>query len=377
MPVPQLAAASAEFQQEVRSWIRARLPLPPLPVDEDARHAYLRSWQRELFDAGLVAVSFPVAYGGRGLNPVFDALLLEELGAAGAPSAFHYGYIARVLLEFGTEKQRERYIRRALSGDEEWCQGFSEPDAGSDLGSVRTKAEIRGTELVITGQKVWTSRAHHAHRCLLLVRTGAPDSRHRGLSCVILPMEAQGLTVRPFRQMTGALEFAELFLDEVRVPVENVVGGIGGGWQVAMATVSYERGPSDIGKIADLRGRLLRVTTAIRDRGPRPHDPIPMELAEVYVALEVLNAHVHRSLWDREGGRGGRSSTSVDKLLMSEADQLLARLEMHVSGADVVVGRESATAFDYLEARAATIYGGTTQIQRHIVATSVLELPKG
>src|SRR4051794_2160102 len=298
----------SEFREQVRAWLRARLPLSPLPLDDEARHVHLAAWQHELFDAGFCGLSFPVEYGGRGLSPAYDAILLEELGAVGAPSAFHYGYVARVILEYGNEEQRRRYIRPALRGDEHWCQGFSEPDAGSDLASVRTRAVRDGGDFLVTGQKVWTSRAHWADWCLLLVRTGEPNSRHRGLSCLIVPTKTAGLTIRPFRQMTGGLEFAELFLDEVRVPAANLVGPEGGGWQVALSTVAYERGPSDIGKIADLRSRHLRLVSRLVERGIPPDEPIAVELARLHVDLEVLGAHVRRGLWDRERGRGDLSA---------------------------------------------------------------------
>jgi alkylation response protein AidB-like acyl-CoA dehydrogenase len=366
-----------EFRREIRHWLAPRLPMPPVPVADEERHAFLRTWQRELFDAGFVGVSFPIEYGGRGLTPVFDAILLEELGLVGAPAAFNYGYVARILLDYGTSAQRTRYIIPALRGDEEWCQGFSEPDAGSDLAAVRTRAVRQGDRFVVTGQKVWTSRAHLADWCLLLVRTGASGGRHRGLSCIILPIESPGLTVRPLRQMTGGLEFAELFLDEVDVPVSNVVGQIDDGWRVAMSTVAYERGPSDIGKIADLRRRLLATTQELAVRICPSDHPLALKLGQVFVAVEVLNAHVQRTLRNRERGIGNPSDTSVDKLLVSETDQLLARFEMDIFGVNAVNGRAPHAAFDYLDARAASIYGGSTQIQRHIIATSVLGLPKG
>lgn len=367
----------AAFREEVRSWLSARLPIPALPLDDDARHAHLDAWQRDLFDAGFCGLSFPAEHGGRGLSPVYDAILLEELGAVGAPSAFHYGYVARVILEYGTDAQRRRFIRPALRGDEHWCQGFSEPDAGSDLASVRTRAVRDGEDFLVTGQKVWTSRAHWADWCLLLVRTGEPGGRHRGLSCLVVPTSAEGLTIRPFRQLTGGLEFAELFLDEVRVPAANLIGAEGQGWQVALSTVAYERGPSDVGKIADLRSRLLRLARTLAGRGVGADEPLGRSLARVHVQLEVLSAHVLRSLRDRESGRSDLNATSVDKLLVTGADQALGRLEMEAHGADAVLGRSPEVSYQYLDSRAASIYGGSTQIQLGIIATRVLGLPRG
>jgi alkylation response protein AidB-like acyl-CoA dehydrogenase len=376
VPPTQPQPDEVAFRQEVRAWLAERRPIPPLPLEDAERHRHLDQWQRDLFDAGLCGLSFPVEYGGRGLSAVFDAILLEELGAAGAPSAFHYGYVARVLLEYGTDAQRQRFIRPALRGDEHWCQGFSEPDAGSDLASVRTRAVRDGNAFVVTGQKVWTSRAHWADWCLLLVRTGAPGSRHRGLSCLIVPTSAPGLAIRPFKQMTGGLEFAELFLDGVRVPSDHLVGGEGEGWRVAMSTVAYERGPSDVGKIADLRSRHFHLVEYMAGRGITSADPRARELARLQVALDVLSAHVLRGLREREQGRGDLDATSIDKLLVSETDQALARLEMDVHGADALLGKAARTAFQYLDSRAASIYGGSTQIQLGIIATRVLGLPR-
>ena len=372
-PTPEVEDA---FRAEVRAWLAARTPFAPLAIDDDERVAQLAAWQRDLFDAGYCGVSFPVEYGGRGLNPVFEAILMEEMGAAGAPSAFHYGYVARVIYENGTPEQREREVRRALRGDDRWSQGFSEPDAGSDLAAVRTRAVLDGDHFVITGQKVWTSRAHWADFTFMLVRTGESDSRHRGLSTIIVPTRSSGLTIRPFRQMTGGLEFAELFLDEVRVPAENLVGPLHGGWAVAMSTVAYERGPSDVGRIADLRSRLGHLAADARDRHLPPSDPRAERLAAVHVDLEVLGHHVLRSLRDREGGHGDLSGTSVDKLLATRTEQALAHLELDLLGADALLGRRPGAAFEYLESRAASVYGGSTQIQLGIVATRVLGLPR-
>ncbi len=247
------------FRLRLRAWIEEQKPFPPLPEGDEERVAYLADWQRRLFDAGWVAVSFPEQDGGRGLSAVYEAIVLDELGAAGAPPVWHYGYVTRVIQMYGTPEQRRTFLAPAFRGEERWCQGFSEPGAGSDLSAISTRAVRDGDDYVINGQKVWTSEAHWAQWCLLLARSEADRKRHDSLSCFIVPVHTPGLTVRPFRQITGSLEFAELFFDDVRVPAHMRVGDPGAGWRIAMSTVAFERGPADVGFIADFR-RVLQPT---------------------------------------------------------------------------------------------------------------------
>ena len=375
-PASVAAGRRSRFRTDFRAWLASHLPFPPLPLDDDARVEFLSDWQRTLYDAGWMGASFPIDCGGRGLGPVFEAILSEELGAAGAASPFHYGYVARVLTEWGSPEQRDRFVRPALRGDERWCQGFSEPDAGSDLASIRTRAIADRTDYVITGQKVWTSRAHWSDWCFLLARTGDPELRHHGLSCLIVPTDAKGLTIRPFRQMTGGLEFAEVFLDEVRVSSDALVGEVGNGWAVAMSTVAYERGPADVGRVAELRRRVRNAAEVIKRRRLAKNDPLIEALALVHLDVEVLAQHVLRGVRERESGNAELSSTSIDKLLVTGTEQALADFEMRAFGADALLGRAPEVAWGYFEARAASIYGGTSQVQRNILANRVLGLPR-
>jgi alkylation response protein AidB-like acyl-CoA dehydrogenase len=328
-----------------------------------------------------------VEYGGRGLPPEYEAILLEEMGSVGLPSAWHYGYIARVILLYGNEEQKRRFLPPAFSGEERWCQGFSEPGAGSDLGALTTRAHLDGDSYVVNGQKVWTTEAKWADWCFLLARTDPEAPTHRAMSCFIVPIDAPGLTVRPFRQITGAMEFAELFFDDVRVPVSARVGEAGEGWRIAMSTVSFERGPGDVGYIADLRRTIGRLTDVVRAGDPgggTEASPAPagnreraLRLAQSIVDVEVLRVHVLRSLSRRTAGLATEVDASVDKLLMVRTEQALGHAELDLHGAGVLTGEEPEALHDYLWSRAASVYGGSEQIQRTIVATRLLGLPRG
>jgi alkylation response protein AidB-like acyl-CoA dehydrogenase len=376
-----------DFRVELRRWIEGQRPIPPIPEDDEGRIAYLSALQSRMYAAGLSALSFPVEYGGRGLPPEYEAILLEEMGSVGLPSAWHYGYIARVILLYGNEEQKRRFLPPAFSGEERWCQGFSEPGAGSDLGALTTRAHLDGDSYVVNGQKVWTTEAKWADWCFLLARTDPEAPTHRAMSCFIVPIDAPGLTVRPFRQITGAMEFAELFFDDVRVPVSARVGEAGEGWRIAMSTVSFERGPGDVGYIADLRRTIGRLTDVVRAGDPgggTEASPAPagnreraLRLAQSIVDVEVLRVHVLRSLSRRTAGLATEVDASVDKLLMVRTEQALGHAELDLHGAGVLTGEEPEALHDYLWSRAASVYGGSEQIQRTIVATRLLGLPRG
>jgi alkylation response protein AidB-like acyl-CoA dehydrogenase len=384
--------AEHEFRTELRRWIEDQQPIPPIPEDDEGRIAYLSALQSRMHAAGLSALSFPVEYGGRGLPPEYEAILLDEMGSVGLPSAWHYGYVARVILLYGNEEQKRRFLPPAFSGEERWCQGFSEPGAGSDLGALSTRAHLDGDNYVINGQKVWTTEAKWADWCLLLVRTDPEAPTQRAMSCFIVPIDAPGLVVRPFRQITGAMEFAELFFDDVRVPASALVGEAGDGWRIAMSTVSFERGPGDVGFIADLRRSVGRLTEVVRAAAPAGMDgeavngeavngssnrQQALSLARSVVDVEVLRVHVLRSLSRRTAGLATEVDASVDKLLMVRTEQALGHAVLDLHGAGVLTGEEPEALHDYLWSRAASVYGGSAQIQRTIVATRLLGLPRG
>jgi alkylation response protein AidB-like acyl-CoA dehydrogenase len=376
----------ARFRSRVTAWIDRQRPVHPVPDDDEGRIAYLSDLQARMHQAGLTALSFPEEYGGRGLTAEYEGILLDELGRAGLPSAWHYGYIARVILLYGTEEQKRRFLPPAFEGTERWCQGFSEPGAGSDLGALATRGVLRGDRYVVNGQKVWTSEAKWAHWCLLLVRTEEDVPNHRSMSCFVVPVDTPGLTVRPFRQITGAMEFSELFLDDLEIPVGNLVGEAGQGWQIAMSTVSFERGPGDVGDLADLRASLGRLAGLVDGLGPggggddrreAVRRAAALDVARMRVELEVLRVHILTSLSRRSQGLSTEAEASVDKLLMVRTQQALGHAVLDRSGPGPLLGDEPEALFQYLWSRAASVYGGSEQIQRTLVATRLLGLPRG
>ncbi len=368
--------AEAAFRAELRAWIADQLPFPAIPTEDEARVEYLTAWQQRLHAAGWVAVTFPEEYGGRGLDPIYEAIVLDELGSAGAPPVWHYGYVAQVLLMYGSEEQKRRYVPSAIRGEERWCQGFSEPDAGSDLGSLKTRAVRDGDHYVITGQKVWTSEAHYAQWCLLLARSEPDAPTQRAMSVFVIPMDSPGLTVRPFRQITGSLEFAELFLDGVRIPVSERVGEPGAGWSIAMSTVALERGPADVGFIADFRRTLKHLARLGAEGSLRSDGSLGVALASSFVDVEVLRLQVLRALSRRAKGQGSEAEASIEKLLMTRTEQGLAHTAMDLLGSAPLLGDDPATLHAYFWSRAASVYGGSSQIQRTIVANRLLGMPR-
>jgi alkylation response protein AidB-like acyl-CoA dehydrogenase len=374
------------FRSELRSWIDDQRPILPVPDDDEGRIGYLTNLQGRMHRAGLTALSFPVEYGGRGLPIEYEAILIDEMGSAGLPCAWHYGYIARVILLYGNEEQRRRFLPGAFEGTERWCQGFSEPGAGSDLGALATRGELAGDHYVVNGQKVWTSEAKWADWCFLLARTETDCPNSKSMSCFVVPIDTPGLEVRPFRQITGAMEFSEVFFENVEIPVSARVGAAGQGWQIAMSTVSFERGPGDVGDFADLRAALGRTTELVRAAaltppadpvGRRPVGNAALTLTQSTVDLEVLRVHILRSLSRRSKGLSTEADASVDKLLMVRTEQALGHTVLDLYGAGVLMGDEPEALFRYLWSRAASVYGGSEQIQRTLVATRLLGLPRG
>jgi alkylation response protein AidB-like acyl-CoA dehydrogenase len=368
----------AAFRATLRKWLAEHAPQGPRPLGGGERARFWSAWHRSLFHGGWMGLSWPVEYGGRGLSPIYEAILADEVGAVGAPPVPHAGFLGRALLHYGADEQRRRYLPGLLSGEETWCQGFSEPGAGSDLAALATRAELAGSGsdagYVVSGQKVWTSDAAWADRCLLLVRTDPSAERHHGISALVVDMRAPGVTVRPIRQINGDEEFNEVFFDQVHVPAGRLVGRPGQGWQIAMTTVSYERGPADVG-FSSRYGHAIRRLEAMAAERPGTQ-ATRRALARAYVYTEVLRLHVLRSLSHRSAGDSPGPESSVDKLLSTRTEQLLHQVAMDVHGAAPLLGGRGEVLFDYLYSRAASIAGGTSQIQRSIVAERLLGLPR-
>ncbi|MFJ3976152.1 acyl-CoA dehydrogenase [Streptomyces sp. NPDC090021] len=373
-----------DFRARLREWLAKTLPeLParPSPDDWPGRRAYDLSWQRRLYEAGYAGLHWPVDAGGRGATPTQHLIFLEETERAGAPyvGANFVGLLhaGPTIAAEGTAGQRARWLPPVLRGDEVWCQGFSEPEAGSDLASLRTRAVRDGDDYVITGSKIWTSHAEVADWCELLVRTDPGAPKHRGISWLAMPMDAPGVTVRPLRTLAGSTEFAEVFLDEVRVPVANRVGAENDGWRVTMVTLSFERGTAFVGEVVACRRTLGELARTAKANG-RWDDPVLRRrlgrLSGEFGALWRLTQwNVSES--ERSGGVPGIGG-SVFKLAYSHARQELYDVAAEVLGA-ASLSLDEEWALDRLSSLSYTIAAGTSQIQRNIVAERILGLPKG
>ena len=389
----QLAETASEraLADEVRAFLaRDDFRSEQLPHELDERMAVLKRWQAACYDVGFVGRAWPAEFGGGGRPPVEQIVVDQELAAAGAPEFVNVvglGVLGPSLLRFGNDDQRRRYIPPILSAEEIWCQGFSEPEAGSDLASLRTRAVSDGDTFVISGQKTWVSWGQYATWCGVLARTDESVSRHKGISMLIVDMSSPGVEVRPMTQITGHAEFSELFLDDVVVPRENLLGDLGDGWKIAMYTLGHERGTAALPRQVKLRTWLDRaVSLAARreiDGRPLLEDPeAQTALARALIGIEVLRHHAYRTVGEfLSGGAVGPESSSV-KLLMSEAEQRLAETVLEVLGPTLESGdRDDVPENDfwyetYLYSRAASVYGGTRQIQRDIIADRILALPK-
>ena len=383
------------FRLEIRAWLSAVLPsLPAKPASTDwpARRAYDTHWQRTLYEAGYAGIDWPVDGGGRGSSPVEQLIFKEECEFAEAPyigtGFVGLGHAGPTIIAEGTQAQKERYLPAILKGDEIWCQGFSEPGSGSDLASLRTKAVRDGDEYVINGSKIWTSHAEVADYCEMLVRTGDDDSRHRGISWLIVPMNTPGIEIRPLTTIGGSTEFAELFLDDVRVPVANRVGDENDGWRVTMVTLSFERGTGFVGDLLESM-RILRSLTELAKRTGLWGDPsIRRRIASLTAAFDGLWALTKRNV--SEAARLGVPGVGgvVFKLSYSENGQALCDLGLDllersglaassIAGADSLGDLPNAELVEaWIKGISLTIAAGTSQIQRNIVAERVLGLPK-
>jgi alkylation response protein AidB-like acyl-CoA dehydrogenase len=367
--------AEAAFRGRFRAWLADHAPTGPAPLGGEARARFWSAWHRDLYQGGWMGLSWPTEYGGQGLPAVYEAIFNDEIGAAGAPPAPHVGFLGRALLHAGTEDQRRRFLPGLLSGDEVWCQGFSEPGAGSDLGALATRAERTDAGWVVNGQKIWTSDAAWADWCLLLARTDPTVPKHKGVSALIVDVRQPGVEVRPIVQSNGDREFNEVFFTDATTPLDHVVGAPGDGWTIAMTTVAYERGPTDVG----FSSRYARVVADLeRDAAGLDLDPgLRLDLARAHVQTAVLRAHVLRGLSARTGDAAPGPEGSIDKLLSTRTEQILHHATMDLHAAGALQGAQPGVVAEYLYSRAASIAGGTSEIQRTIVAERLLGLPRG
>ncbi|HEX4199652.1 MAG TPA: acyl-CoA dehydrogenase family protein [Caulobacteraceae bacterium] len=371
-------AAETEFRLKVRDWLAGNAPKNwRAEAKTDAEMGpLLRRWQRTLYDGGFVGVTWPVEYGGRGLGPTYEAILNDELGKADTPRISFHNYLGRALFTYGTEAQKQRFLPPMLRGDIQWCQGFSEPNAGSDLASLRTFAELKGDRYVVNGQKLWTSGAQHADWCVLLVRTDREAAKHRGISCLLTPVTVPGVTIRPIRISDGQPETCEMFFDDVEVPADQRIGDEGAGWRIAMTVLAYERGPADIGLIATFQTALRRLEAMAVERGLARDAETRKAISRVYVLGEALRLNVVEQLSQRSAGRPPGPEGSVARLLLTQAEQALRTLELDIAGAAAFTDPEDGAFASYLRSRTISIFGGTSQIQKNILAQQVLGMPR-
>jgi alkylation response protein AidB-like acyl-CoA dehydrogenase len=355
----------AAFRAELRRWLAANVPGDEPPEeDEEARSSFLNAWHRTLYGGGWLGLTWPVEAGGRGLGPMYEGIFNEELGAANAPSPpGNIGFLGKAIIGFGSAEQQKRYLPTLLKGEERWCQGFSEPSAGSDLAALRTRADLDGDRYVVNGQKVWTSFAKWADWCLLLARTDKDVPKHKGISAFIISMHQPGIEQRPLKMISGVTkEFGQVLFDGARVPVDNMVGAPGDGWKLAMTIVSHEREPSTLGFSA-------RYGKLVRQLASRLDGPPPEELSWAWVQTEMLRLHVRRRLSEQLDGITHGPQGSLDKLLMTWVEQSVGHAAL------ATVGTTDSELFGaYMYSRAQSVMGGTSQIQKNIIASRILGL---
>jgi alkylation response protein AidB-like acyl-CoA dehydrogenase len=378
----QFSPDEQRFRAECRDWLHANVPTDKRPMDAaDAIH-FDKAWQRRLFDAGWAGINWPTEYGGRGLSIVQQVIWLEEYAHAHAPwigaNFVGVNHGGPTLIMNASEAQKQYHLPRILKGEAIWCQGFSEPGAGSDLAGIKTKARVEGDELVINGTKIWTSFAHVADWQELVLRTEEGSQRHRGLSWVICPMHAPGIEVRTIRKISGQVEFAQVFYDDVRIPLENVVGGLGNGWKVAMSTLSFERGTGFIAEQVKQSEEIEELLERARQTGALKDDRLAEQLAQMRAEVAALRAMTYRNISEVERTGQPGPEASVIRLFTSELGQRLERMAVLLAGEailDFQYGDDDLVA-EYLRGFAATIAGGTAQVQRDIIGERLLGLPK-
>ncbi|WP_095079482.1 acyl-CoA dehydrogenase family protein [Pseudomonas sp. Irchel s3h17] len=367
----------AKFRLELREWFKHNTPANWREVnDPQGLRALSKSWHKALYASGYIGLNWPKEYGGQGLSPTFDAILNDEAGRADSPRLpAMVNYLGRAIFTYGTEEQKQHFLPTLLSGEVQWCQGFSEPGAGSDLASLRTRAEQDDDHYVVNGQKMWTSGALQADWCLLLARTDSNAAKHKGISCLLTPLDAPGITVKPIVLHSGEPETAEVFFDDVRIPASQRIGAPGDGWRIAMTTVSYERGASDTGSISALRRQLREIEQIAAERGLLADTSTRHKLARAHVDIEALSLNVAQQLSLRLAGRDPGPEGSVGKLLWSKAAQYTLHVALDVLGADALTGNAPRWLAEYFTSRPVSVYGGSSQIQKNILAR-MLDMPR-
>ena len=393
-----LTPTEEKFRDECQAWLEAHVPQEW--YDSAVREAlgpaeelaFLKSWQHTLYEGGWVGLAWPQECGGRGATFMEQVIFNQEMARAKAPPLINVlGIIIAgpTLMVHGTEAQQRRYLPKILNAEEIWCQGFSEPNSGSDLASLATSARLDGDEFVVNGQKVWNSYGHIAQQCLLLVRTNPGIPKHRGITALIVDMQSPGVTVKPLRQITGDAEFNEVFFDDVRVPRANLLGEMNDGWNVAITILMFER--LNTASLLEIQTKIALdelIDTArrtLRNGRPATEDPIiRQKLAQIYTDVEILRLSTYRSITRFQRGQRPGPEGSIDKLFWSETAQHLFEVALEILGpqGQLVKGSKGTVdsgqwSYQFLRSRADTIAGGTSEILRNIIGERVLGLPKG
>jgi len=399
--------ADESFRTEIRAWLEQNLPAgwfePGFQMSADERKAFNEAWPDKLYAGGWICATWPAEYGGKGLSTMQGVVLEEEFARVKAPlRADFFGdtLVGPTILQWGSEEQKKEFLPKILNGTMKWCQGFSEPDSGSDLASLQTGAVLDGDEWVINGQKVWTTQGYQADYCFLLTRTDPAAPKHKGISYMLVPMQQPGIEVRGITQPDGTAEFCEVFFDNARCPKDNVVGGVNNGWKVANSTLAFERGMSATTGFRRFEDEYRLLLEAARENGSIDEPSIRQRLAVYYTKIQILRINGLRSLSatlnnTRDAGVAALSATN--KLFWTEMHQRAMELALDIAGASAMLidtgpssgswpgtGRDKQRAgypvspmmSAYFFSRSETIWGGTSQIQRNIVGERVLGLPK-
>jgi alkylation response protein AidB-like acyl-CoA dehydrogenase len=395
-----------QFRKEIRAWLEEHLPAgwfeEGFSMTAEERAAFHRSWSAKLFEGGWICASWPAEYGGKGLSVMENVVLNEEFAAAGAPMrADFFGdtLVGPTILQWGTEEQKQEFLPKILKGQISWCQGFSEPNAGSDLAGLKTTAVLDGEEWVINGQKVWTTQAQHADFVFLLARTDPSAPKHKGISYLLVPMKQPGVEVRPIVQPDGSAEFNEVFFTDVRAPVANVVGGVNNGWKVAMTTLGFERGASATTSHRRFAKELDQILERARANGRIDDPTIRQRFVRQWSRVQIQRINGLRTLSDTlHGTKQAAALGPLNKMIWSETHRDTLELALDVLGMEAQILTGSAADDEYVPgygvrrgradypvstlqasfffSRSETIWGGTAEIQRNIVGERVLGLPK-
>ena len=366
----------AAFRQRIRNWWTDNGTSLKRSHSDDSYWTALGDWHRTLYEAGFFALTWPKKYGGRELSPVCEVIVDEELARAGAPPKPSLGYLIQGISHHGDQDVKDRFLPGLINGRERWCQGFSEPDAGSDLASLRTTAVLDGDEYVINGHKIWTSYSDVANWCILLARTNQDVPKHKGLSAFAVPMNQPGIEQRPLRMINGiTTEFGQVSFENARASAANMIGAPGEGWALAMTIVSHEREPAELGFFARYAKTVAELEGIARQNPSGVSANHREQLTWAYVQSEMLRLHTARRLSERLAGVTHGPDGSIDKLLMTWVEQSVGHAALAFGGAQAIAGGNAELLDSYLYSRSQSVMGGTSQIQKNIIATRILGLP--